>query len=54
MKMKAQTMADVIHVYVAFVPSLLHHNYVGVTYQRTSNLRIEPIRSIPLYYVVMT
>jgi hypothetical protein len=29
--MKVQTMADVIHVFVAHAPSLLHHNNVGVT-----------------------
>ncbi len=31
MEMRVQTMADVVHVYVAPTPSLLHHNNVGVT-----------------------
>jgi hypothetical protein len=52
MEMKTQIMADVIHVSVAPTPSLLHHNNVGITYLGTSSLRMEPVRSIPLYYVV--
>jgi hypothetical protein len=30
--MKAWIVANVVHVYVALTPSLLHHNNVGVTY----------------------
>jgi hypothetical protein len=46
-------MADVVHVSIALTPSLLHHNNVGVVYPRTSNLRMEPVKSIPLYFVAM-
>ncbi len=46
-------MANVIPIFVAPVPNMLHHNNVGVTYVGTSNFRVEPIRSIPLYYVAM-
>jgi hypothetical protein len=45
--------ADVVHVSIAPTPSLLHHNNVGVIYPRTSNLRMEPMKSIPLYFIVM-
>jgi hypothetical protein len=51
--MGAQTMVDVVHVFVAPAPNLLHHNNVGVTYLRISNLRMEPIKSIPLYSMAM-
>ncbi len=51
--MRAQTMVDVISIFVILTPCLLHHNNVGVTYARTSNFRMEPVRSIPLYFVVM-
>jgi hypothetical protein len=46
-------MVDVILIYVAPVSNLSHHNNVGVIYPGTSNLRMEPIRSIPLYFVAM-
>jgi len=48
-EMRASTMANVIPIFVAPTPSLLHHNNVRVTYARTSNFRMEPVRSIPLY-----
>jgi len=51
--MKTQIMAHVIHVYVTPIPSLSHHKNVRITCPRTSNLRMQPIRSIPLYYVPM-
>jgi hypothetical protein len=51
--MRAQNMVDVILVSVAPAPSMLHHNNVGVTYLRTSNLKMELITYVPLYYVVM-
>ncbi len=53
MEMRAQIVVDVVPIYVAPTPSLLHHNIVGATYPRTSNLRMEPVRSIPLYFVAM-
>jgi hypothetical protein len=46
-------MVDVMPNFVALVPNLLHQKNVGVTYPRTSNFRMEPIRSIPLYFVAM-
>jgi hypothetical protein len=32
MKTRIQTMADVVPIFVAFTPSLLHHNNVRVVY----------------------
>jgi hypothetical protein len=46
-------MANIVLIFVALVPNLLHHNNVGVTYVGASNFRMELIRSIPLYYVAM-
>jgi hypothetical protein len=54
MKTRIQTMANVVPVFVAPTPSLLHHNNVGVDYSGTSNLRMELVRPIPLYFMVMT
>ncbi len=51
--MKTQIVVDVIPIFVAFVPNTLHHNNVRITYVTTSNFRVEPIRSIPLYFVAM-
>ncbi len=53
MEMRVQTMADVVFIYVAHVPSLLHQNNIGVTYAKTSNFRMELIRFVPLYFVAM-
>ncbi len=53
MEMIAQTMANIVHVFVTLAPNLLHHNNVGVTYVGTSNFIMELVRSIPLHYVVM-
>ncbi len=49
--MKAQTIANVVPIFIALVPSLLHQNNIGVTYARTSNFRMEPVRYVPLYSV---
>jgi hypothetical protein len=46
-------MVDVVPIFVALTPSLLHHNNVGVTYAGTSNFRMEQVRFVPLYFVVM-
>jgi hypothetical protein len=46
-------MADGVPISISIVPNLLHHNNVGVTYARTSKFRMEPIRSVPLYFVAM-
>ncbi len=53
MEMRIQTMANVVPIFVALVSNMLHHNNVGVTYPRTSNLRMEPIKYVPLYFVAM-
>jgi hypothetical protein len=53
MEMRAQTMADVVPIFVAHVPSLLHQNNIGVTYAGTSNFKMEPVRSMSLYFVAM-
>jgi hypothetical protein len=46
-------MVDVVPIFVAFIPSMLHQNNIGVTYARTSNFRMEQVRPMPLYYVAM-
>ncbi len=46
-------MANVIPISIPPISNMLHHNNVGVIYLRTSNFRMEPIKSIPLYYVAM-
>ncbi len=51
--MKAQTMVDVVLISITPISNLLHHNNVEVLYLGTSNLRMEVVRSIPLYYVAM-
>jgi hypothetical protein len=43
-------MADVAPIFVAPTPNLFHHNNVGLTYVGTSNFKVEPIKSIPLFY----
>jgi hypothetical protein len=46
-------MANVVPIFVALIPTLLHENNIGTTYAGTSNFKMEPIRSMPLYYVGM-
>ncbi len=46
-------MVDVAPIFVAHAPSLLHHNNVRVIYPKTSNLKMEPIRFVPLYFEAM-
>jgi hypothetical protein len=46
-------MANVIPISIAPTPSLLHHDDVGIIYPTISNLRMEPIRSILLYFMAM-
>jgi len=48
-----QNVANVVPNLVVLIPSLLHQNNIGVTYARTSNFRMEPIRSMPLYSMAM-
>jgi hypothetical protein len=52
-EMKAQTMIDVVPIFVPPIPSLLHQNNIGITYARTSNFRMELVRYVPLYFVAM-
>ncbi len=53
MEMKAQIVVDIVPIFVAPIPSLLHQKNIGVTYARTSNSKMEPIRFVPLYFVAM-
>ncbi len=46
-------MADVVLIFIALTPSLLHHNHVGVIYAKNSNFKMELVRSVPLYFVEM-
>jgi hypothetical protein len=46
-------MANVIPIFVAPTPSLLHHDDVGIIYPTIFNLRMEPIKSILLYFMAM-
>ncbi len=46
-------MANVVHFSIVHASSLLHHNDVGVTYPTVFNLRMEPIKSIALYFMAM-
>jgi hypothetical protein len=52
-EMKTQIVADVIPIFVIPTLNLLHHNNVGVTYAMNFNFIMEPIISIPLYFVAM-
>jgi len=52
-EMKVQTMLDVILVYVAIVPSLLHQNHIEVTYSSTLNFKMEIVTFVPLYFMAM-
>ncbi len=53
MELRAHSVVDVVPISTVHVLSLLHQNNIGVTYIRTSNFRMELVRSMPLYYVVM-
>ncbi len=46
-------MAIVVLIFITLAPNMFHHNNVGVTYVKTSNFKVEPVKSIPLYYVAM-
>jgi hypothetical protein len=46
-------MVDVVPIYVAPIPSLLHQNNIGVTYAKLSNFKMEIIRFVSLYFVAM-
>jgi hypothetical protein len=44
---------NVIDVSIVITPNLLHHNNVGAVYLGNSNLRMDLVRFVPLYYMVM-
>jgi hypothetical protein len=46
-------MTNIVLIYVALAPNMLHHNNIKNTYAGASNFRMEPVRSIPLYFVAM-
>jgi hypothetical protein len=51
--MRAQTVANVIPIFVAPIPSLLHQNNIGVTYATPLNFKMELVKSMPLYCLAM-
>ncbi len=51
MEMRAHIMVDVVLDSITHAPSLLHHNDVGVTYP--TNLRMEPLKFVPLHFMAM-
>jgi hypothetical protein len=53
MDTRAQTMTNIVPIFVVLVPNLLHHNNVGVSYVGTFNFRMELVRFIPLDFVAM-
>jgi hypothetical protein len=46
-------MADVVLVFIAPTPSLLHQNHIGITYVGISNFRMELVRFVPLYFLAL-
>ncbi len=46
-------MAYVILISIAPIPSLSHQNNIGITYAWPSNFKMQPIKYVPLYFVVM-
>jgi hypothetical protein len=46
-------MANVILMFVVHVLSLLHQDHIKITYARISNFRMELVKSMPLYSMVM-
>jgi len=46
-------MVDVVPIFITHVQSLLDQDNIGVTYARTSNFRMEPVTSMPLYFIAM-
>ncbi len=53
MEIKVRIVVDVVQISIALLPNLLHHNNVGITYAKEINFIVEPVRSIPLYFVAM-
>jgi hypothetical protein len=52
-KMRAQIVVDVVPIFIAHVQSLLDQDNIRVIYARTSNFKMEPVTSMPLYFVAM-
>jgi hypothetical protein len=46
-------MANVVSIFEVLVLNFLHQNHIGVAYVRTSKFRMEPIKYVPLYSMVM-
>jgi hypothetical protein len=53
MEMRAQIIVNVVPIFWAFAPNLLHDNNVGITYARTYNFRVELVRFVLLYFMAM-
>ncbi len=51
--MRTQTMANVIPIFIAHVPSLLHQKHIGVTYVGISTFKMELVRYVPLFSMAM-
>ncbi len=51
--MRTQIKVDVVPISIAHVQSLLQQINIGITYVRTSNFKMELIRFVPLYFMVM-
>ncbi len=49
-KMKAQTMANLVPILVVLVQSLLHQDNIGISYARTSNFRMELVTFMPILW----
>jgi len=52
-KMRIQIAVNVIPISIAHVQSQLQQNNIGITYAKTLNSIMEPIRFMPLYFVAM-
>jgi hypothetical protein len=52
-EMRTQTMANVIPIFIAHVPSLLHQKHIGVTYVGISTFKMELVRYVPLFSMAM-
>ncbi len=46
-------MANVVPIFIALVPNILHQNNIGITYAGTSNFRMEQVKYVPLYTMAM-
>jgi hypothetical protein len=51
MEMRAYIMANTVPISIALAPNMLHHNSVGITYAKASNIIMKLVRFVPLYFV---